>query len=397
MADVSQDNQDPSGTTASGPGVKLPGGNPIGISAIVLIVVIIVGGYFLLQSSDVDLTPQQDVETESTTLTGLHVAARIIGFLDQEAYLGGGKLLRGFNCSISIRDGCEEAHNEESILYGNVSLGFLRYAEATGEQTYRDRSQAVVDDLLNRCEEDLDSCLANFTAFYEYYTDTGEDKYLDAMERAAPLLLRDETYTLQDRLIGDFGTKLWMMYDVTDDEVYRDKLVGYANTGLLGIINNNTPVLYTTAAGYDVNRPGPAVARTLYIPAYRATGNESYLRAAQDFFSQAELHRHISDEEPYLNSSNALSAAEGLFELAELVPTASVAATYRQHARSIVEDLLQDRGDFEENIKYNGDGGFLSDHTNVDPNEKRTVTNGWLLEMVLKLPDANFTLTKVVQ
>ena len=386
---------DPNNLNVKGPEPPVEGGTRNAILVLVLIFILALGAlgggyyFFISQVSDNEKTIR---------ISGSELASRTISYLDK-SFSGDISFTNAtYECNAA---GCtfEDAGNpfggsQDAPLYGYVIQAYDDYANATGDDVYQQRADSIMAIALAACQETASVCVSHFTPLASYYERTKNPIYLTAMERAGGVLL-DETKTYRDLFNVEAGRKLEVLYDVTGESAYRELLVDLAQQSLGGANEQEHDIIYTTEEGFAVRQGDVQIVWTFYLPAYRVTGDDVYLEAAESFFDQGEVREHVSSESPLFPLSTSVKAIAALFDLSEVVERSKQAGYYR-FAVAVLEDLVDSRMDNPENPKFNSDGGTL-ERFNAPVNTKDSLFNGLLASQFLRVSRDQISIEIVVE
>ncbi len=364
----------------------------ISIASVIALILIAAGAFwFWLNYAPAQNAPETGDSLEHNTepitmvpepLTGnspiSDLADFVAGAMDAE-----GKFLLSYRCEAQ---NCEPVPSTEATAFGYSLLGLIAGADAGNDIELRRQADLAITRALRLCGQDANSCLSNFFALEEYYERTNASSYKQALEKAGQLLLTTNASRL-DAVVGALMfypyKKMESLYKITDDESYLELLTVAADTAL-----NNWPdriegtAIYETAAGQKVNYNHLLIASTLFIPAYRATNDEKYLRAAADLFKRSELEQHALGLRSERGVTLLLNSIEGLLDLSK-IETLSQADrdAFRSSAALIMKDLFGWQYDAADRAIGDGTGGLLtgvSDATEpAGVNYKNINLNGW--------------------
>lgn len=307
------------------------------------------------------------------TITGLEVALKTALFLDKTLQPDG-SMLGGYECEQSAPNKCSPIPLSADMPHtGQAIFGYFLLAEASGDPSYRAKADKSINFVLDRCETDVLMCEWNFFPLAKYYEITKEDKYLTrGMLPPAEKLLAIPDY---DAIIGNVGHKLASLYTATKDERYKKRLVEIADAELPKPIENPNLAFQ--------------VIWSIYLPAYKITGDSKYFLASKEFFDNYNIERRTSSEEfkDVASIVYLIKAADGLLSLAELSENKE---TYRVKAHAILQTVLNKLWDTPESLKFNGDYGFIEDTITPDKAPKSTLFNGWLIKLFVLMKDDKF-------
>ncbi len=307
----------------------------------------------------------------------------VAGAMDAE-----GKFLLSYRCEAQS---CVPVPATDTTAFGYSLMGVIAGAYAGNDSELRRQADLARARALRLCGQDANSCLANFFAVEEYYERTGASSYKQALEKSGELLLKTNAGRL-DAVMGALMfypfKKMESLYEITADEKYLNTLTASADTAL-----NNWPdkiegaVLYETAAGQKVNYNQLLTASTLFIPAYRATGDEKYLRAAADFFKQAELEEQALGLRHEGGMVLLLNSIEGLADLSKIDALGQTDRNaFKASAARIMKDLFGWQYDSSDRAIGDGTGGLLTGISNAtEPagvNYKNINLNGWFAHLL---------------
>lgn len=312
-------------------------------------------------------------------ITGLEVALKVSIFLDK-AFQSDGTMLSGFGCIPNDKYECKplELDPESSanvpvsqVHLGQAIYGYYVLAKATGNQSYRTKADRAMDFVLRECQTNVTMCAWNFFPLSRYYFDTKENKYLQGMLRPAQQFL----FLSDSALVGqNAGHKLASLYQATKDESYKKRLLELADAELSKMPRP------TNEFGQSVQ-----VIWSVFIPAYTVTNDKKYLTASEKFFDGFNIAENF-DQLKVIDT--VIRGADALLSLAEVSSNGQV---YRVQAHSVLQETMNRLWDNPQNLKANGDYGFIE----IQEGKyrfKKTLSNGWLVKLFVLMADEKFNL-----
>lgn len=333
-------------------------------------------GYFIFASLKGE-EPKAEVK-----LTGPALSQKIAGFLSASQNLDGSFQL-SYTCSESFTEKCRPQPLEGPLHGGQIILAFYDLAKKTEDKSYKEKADLGMKFVMERCPEEPLICQWHFFPLYVYYQDTEESKYLEGMLKVADELLAEKPFN--DFVDANTGVKLAILYEVTGDKKYLNRLEKVANSALnlsdTDLLEENGNRVIYEVDGTQVRARAISTVWSVLLPAYRATGKPKYLQSAKDFYDRAKLGAHADF---YARGGRGVSflimAIESLAELSEI----SKDQNYLEEARVISQTLIRRQLDSKEAPKFTGDYGFLL-LMGADPNQKQTLYSGWLVRLLLRI------------
>jgi len=322
-------------------------------------------------------------------LSGVEIAQRTAQFLDMSSKPNGMFVIR-YQCDPESREEkkCREAPIEEPPHTGQIILAYYELTKRTGDNTYKEKADKALEVSIKLCHElDKNYCEWNFFPLYRYYKDTGDKKYLDAMLAVSGRFL-DDKVPLKDAVGGNYGNKLAMLYEVTSERKYIDRLRHVADEVLnRGIESTDQKKPLYEDNGFIVKVGSFQAVWSVYLPAYSATKDEKYLIAAKDFYDKANLKVHLRELRRRLDIQNFAKIIDSLLILAEMENNQN--SRYRDDALALMRSVVLHLWDSEEEVKFDGDYGFLSNFKKGE-NTKATLMSGWVAQELLKFDEEKF-------
>lgn len=338
-------------------------------TTVVLVLILILLSLFISRSATQEKSQPKKTSAPSVpaTLTGLEVAEKIAIFL-KKAKRGDGSFYLRYRCSPTIQDICVVQMDEGPS--GQITIAFLELYKKTQDLEYKLLADSAIAYQLAACQRIVKECERAMTAFAAYYVDTKEARYRNAMMRVEKHVLSEKE--LGGNLANNDGGKLELLYKVTGEEKYRNRLVQIADRFLAGEFKGEGAQPFITAY--------------VYLPAYRVTNDSRYLAAAKDLITKANLPANLSEFE---QKENSYALVVGLDSLITLSQTDSA---FADDAKKVGEFLLRTLWDTPQNKKFNADYGFVHFFGKKEPNAKYTVNNGWLAFLYATMGEERFTL-----
>ena len=313
-----------------------------------------------------------------TSLT-LDTASRLAQFVDASLDETTKTYDLFFRCS-AIQKTCAtviDPSRPPHMGYATMSLDHV--GRAMNDDRLVNKAKKLIDQSVENCEKDARYCEWNFFPLHYYAKTTGDARYRASMLKVADTIMGDRP--MRELVGNNLPVKLWLLYDVTKDETYRERLTELADEQLAVYPRDrqNDDIVYSYEGG-DVRAYDIPIIWSLYLPAYKATGDAKYLKPTTDFFDATRLEDNVDKFWSISATGDLVKAIEALLDIAEADSARHDA--YRAKAQTIVDILLKERWDTPENVLVNGDNGLL-----VSPTEKATNIQGWLIHSVLELAD----------
>lgn len=323
--------------------------------------------------------------SQPETLTGLDVAKRTTLFLDKTIQ-NDGTFWLFYNCDKKLAQVCLKSQpKEETPHSGMIVLAYLELFQKTGDASLKQKADRAMEVFTRQCQANGDFCEWNFFPFFVYFNQTKEQKYKDALLKVSDRFLKDQP--LIKHLEGNHGPKQRILYQLTADKRYLDKLIAQTDALMAGVLDdheNNS--LYYQEGGLAFRKQSQQIIWANVIPAYRATQNPKYLQFAQDFFDRAQLIKHYDDIKKQGKAYPLMLSLDNLLSLIELgsSPEANIVL-----ARDLAQKIMAELWDSPKNRRYDGDYGWLKFFSETD-NVKSTLTSGWLARLFIKMADQSF-------
>ena len=224
--------------------------------------------------------------------------------------------------------------------------------------------------ILKNCQIDPNYCDRNFFALFAWYELTKEQQYRDAMLKMADRLMLTK---LLDTIVADnHGLKLEMLYKITGNHKYRERLLAIAE----GVLNK-VPISPQVT---------PKVIWNSLLPAYRISANDKYLQTARNYYDQTEVLDKLKKASKGQVLISDILAMENLLELASI----DSPSKHLDQAYEIAQYMVKSQWDNPQNKKFEGDYGWLK-NTGRDKNTELTLHTGWIIRLFLKMADQTFT------
>lgn len=266
---------------------------------------------------------------------------------------------------------------ESTTPHFGYSIMSLKRASST-IPSFGLKADAMMNLILDKCSTNTKYCEWNFFPLYEYYIETKDIRYYNAMVSIGDLLLAKESSP--DLFSTNTPVKWWRLYDVTKDERYKEALIATANK----IIDDNfkslaspSNELYRTE-NLVVYEDMIEVVWNTMVPAYRVSGDKKYLEFAQKFINEAEIENNVRNiwEQPGTPGAGTLvKGMETILWLSQQDPEHKDENTER--LTKISEQIISLYWDVPERVFINGDYGLL---TRV--NYKTTNIQAWLAVVI---------------
>jgi hypothetical protein len=311
--------------------------------------------------------------TRPPKITGLEVALKTASFLDKNFPLNG-DILGGYFCEKELPECKPVKLSTTQPHVGQAIFSYFMLAEASGIQSYRQTADRALDWVLDACETNVKMCEWNFFPLVQYYEKTGQDKYLKGMLRSAEGFL---TMTNEDIVKNNVGHKLASLYNATGDARFRNRLFEVADEEL------RTPPL----EGFIDTFIDIQVAWSIYVPLYRVSGQQQYLKAAEEVFDNFNVAENLDQFNSPELIPDAVKAGDVLLSLAELSKNGK---EYKKQAHDLVQEIMLRLWDTPENLKFNGDYGFGDSLADDSHTYKPALLNGWLIKLFVLMKDEKF-------
>lgn len=308
-----------------------------------------------------------------TTMSGLEIAKKTALFLDKSIAQEGVFYLT-YDCFKDKKDCYVSPTGGPS---GQAIVAYKELFRKTGNAQYRQKADSLVEAYLKLCQNN-NLCATNNTAFLDYFRETGDNKYKEAILKMAPTITNP--HSLNDSFINADGRKLKVLFEATGDQKYLDQAKILGSRFLNGEFNNDpsNPILYTEK-DFVVRKQDLRLIGYMYLPIYQITGDPKYLAAIQNFFNKANLTNHLDQYKPG-GELDLILTMDTLLALGD-----------KAQAEKIAQVFIKELWDNPNNIKFNGDFGFVQNFSNQN-NYKSTVNNGWLILLFLQMSDRTFNL-----
>lgn len=322
--------------------------------------------------------------TSREKLTGLQVAEKISQFLDKTIE-DDGLFQLFYRCDKKIAEGCIRAEPDKTPHSGMIVMAYWDLYQKTENLAYRQKADRAMSAILKKCQQDDNFCEWNFFPFFTYFQQTKDEKYKDALLQVADRFFTNQS--LDKHVHENHGIKLQILYQVTGDSKYRDKLVKMTDAILKGELDNlkKNNVIYQEG-GLTIRKWSQNFAWNNFIPAYKATNDDKYLKATQALFDQGQFAKHFDD---FVKADDYFSLLLALDNLLNLVDFTLTKDTYLSQAREIAQKSLDLLWDSPKRRLFNGDFAMLG-HFSKIPNQKSTLNNGWMARLFLKMEGQTF-------
>ena len=305
-------------------------------------------------------------------ITGLEVAIKTSSFLDK-TFQTDGSMISGFVCQMGTGICNPMVVNANRPDLSEVINGYYELAKASGDGSYRAKSDQIIDFVLNECRTNFHMCDWNISPIVGYYLDTKDKKYLDAIFSSAKKLL---VLSNQDLIDQNAGNGIALLYQATGDERYKKRLSEAADEELLNWPRSQEQFEYSIRVIWSI-----------FIPAYAGTKDQKYLAASEQFFDNFNLRENFD-----LNRLSLESIIKGTDALMNLSEMSDHGAVYKTQAHAVLQEALNQSWDSPENLKLNGDYGFGYATTKYNNYVKKFLYNGWLIKLFAMMADEKFNL-----
>jgi len=310
--------------------------------------------------------------------TARQVAVDMVGFVDKALNEKSGIFHLFFSCNENQKN-CVPFSPDSTPHMGYAIISLKKVGEIIGNDGYTKKADAILHTAIERCEtEDTIYCEWNFFPLYEYYLATGDTVYKNSMTKLGEVLLEESTFK---KMVEDnVPVKWWRLYEITNDEAYKIRLIALADEVLNKPIEDLTATtdLYT-ANGFKVDDMTIKTIWAVVIPAYKVSQDERYLSYAKDFFSQASVEHAVPEILAHQGGmGTAVKALESMIWISDLDP--SISLDYRTKATKLAESVINESWDSPKRPIINGDYGLLSGSM-----IKATNIQGWFIVSLLSL------------
>lgn len=368
------------------------------VAALVLVALVIAGVWLYMRPHEVEFT-------------GLEVAALSAEFLESTQKDGGVFYdMECFNASKVILD----CRRDECRVAG-IKNGYCDYAltpspahtssawyllansglyEATGNQTYYNRTLRALSAIAGECRTEID-CPGNYSSF-----DRGKCGFMLVQTAKAYEATGELSFKYVTEQIG--GCDLYMpwtqvpMLSAIESRQYALLYSSAGNDTFLMMAEGklyysdfylNQSFLLYSVDGLDVTDASGWV-QLARLELYKATGNESHLNGVEDFYRKARLSDHLGDTDSV--ASILLSNIESLIILYDLTGDQS----YADEAYALAQHFVTYYWDNSYHPVFEGDNGFLTlpTYSNTESQIKTVTDNShaaYLFSQPL-LKDKNF-------
>ena len=310
-------------------------------------------------------------------ITGLEVALKTASFLDKTFKLDG-SFVSGFSCTKSSGECVSVPLSVEQPHIGQAVYGYYILAEASGNQSFREKADLAMTYILDNCEKDIRFCEWNFFPLAQYYFDTHDEKYLQQgmLPPAEKLLTLSSTTIIE----ANVGHKLASLYQATGDVRYKDRLIAVAEDELKNWPGDEDKFLHSIQISWSI-----------FLPSYNITKDPKYLNAVEVFFGSFNTSENLHK---FGAADSAVRAVDALLSLSLISENG---AMYKTQAHTVLQDLLYNIWDTPQNIKVNGDYGFLNNFRETDKAVKSVLFNGWLIKLFVLMKDEVFLVGPVIK
>lgn len=322
-------------------------------------------------------------------LTGLEIAKRLILYVDTTIKPEGG-FIPSLECHKDISSNCipsesfalGHASSATAPHYGNIIVAYNDYAKKTNDEHYKQIADSQMEWIMKSCDNDANFCLWNFSPLTFYWNINHEEKYKNAMLKAADSLTMDQP--LGNYLALNPGSKLKALYMATNDSRYLNLLKNNTDKLISGELDSlvTNPVLYTED-GFALHVLTFKIASSEALSAYAVTKDKKYLDYAINAAKNSKIGEYIGKIPSDKEFGTLTGALDLMLSLESLDPSSK--DYYHKNSLSIAQYLVKKYEDTKENPKFNGDNAFIND------SKKDTLTNGSMIRQFLKLSDAQFS------
>ena len=308
----------------------------------------------------------------TSQITGLEVALKTSTFLDK-TISSDGLMVAGFLCQMGTGVCNPMPINLNQPNLSEMVYGYYELARVSGDESYLAKSDQVMDSILYKCRTSFQMCDWNISPIASYYLDTNDKRYLDATFSSAKKLL---SLSNKDLIDQNAGRSLALLYQATQDERYKKRLLGAADKELLSWPQDRDRFEYSMR-----------VVWAIFVPAYEVSNDPKYLLASEQFFDSFNLGENFD-----LDSMPLESILEGVDALLSLSEMSDRGEVYKTQAHVVLQEALNQSWDNPVNLKLNGDYGFGYLMAKDQSYVKRTLHNGWFIKLFAMMADETFNL-----
>jgi len=343
----------------------------LGIMIVFFIIVIAVTLFFTRsQTKPQTLTPSPS----PNTMTGLQIAEKTAQFLTKAQDADGRFALR-YQCFLDRKD-CLVSPTITPSSQIIVALNNL--SKQTSNNTYKQMADRATEAYLSECQQDAKTCGRNHAGFRDYFKETQDPKFKEALLKISPDLMAKRS--LFDRLASSDVNRLASLYEVTGDQKYLELIVEITDQLMAGGADSDprNTILYTDS-GFPVRLHDLMALDFTFLPAYRVTQDPKYLEYVKTYLTKAKLAQNIGSFKESNNLSELIYGMDAALQVGSA-----------DNFQAVAQTLINDLWDNPNNVKYNGDFGFLQYYGEEKGNAKATITNAWFITILLQLKDQTF-------
>ena len=343
----------------------------LGITIMIFITIIAVILFFTRsQTKPQTLTPSPS----PITMTGLQIAEKTAQFLTKAQDADGRFALR-YQCFLDRKD-CLVSPTITPSSQIIVALNNL--SKQTGSNLYKQAADKAIEAYLIECQQDAKTCGRNHAGFRDYFKETQDPKFKEALLKISPDLMAKRS--LFDRLASSDVNRLASLYEVTGDQKYLELIVEITDQLMAGGADSDprNTILYTDS-GFPVRLHDLMALDFTFLPAYRVTQDPKYLEYVKTYLTKAKLAQNIGSFKESNNLSELIYGMDAALQVGSA-----------DNFQAVAQTLINDLWDNPNNVKYNGDFGFLQYYGEEKGNAKATITNAWFITILLQLKDQTF-------
>lgn len=363
----------------------------MGVTVIVLLFSLIL----LLQNSGITKTKPTQITTSPTpvptTITGFQIAKQTALFLDT-TLKEDGDVEEVYECKVGENLCTKTDRFRDPTVKGYVAKAYYELFQVTGEKSYEKKAKRVANFILKACSKNKAECFRNTPPLYYLYNQTKDPRYRDAILKVA-----DDMYNYYPDMgyVIDWtnrGERLAILYELTGDKKYKDRLETIAQDLLAHGYNNPDPenTIFYQEGDLVIKTYSIQIIWDNYLQAYRVSKNPIYLQAAKDFFRKANIEAHFSDF--FMNTNlQDLNFISGLLVLRDAIDDPKEKEIFSNYAHRLAQRSYVIRSDTPQNQKFTGDYGFLH-FTDPANNIKVTIQSALRISQYLRMANETFNI-----
>ncbi len=323
-----------------------------------------------------------------SVLTGLGIAKQTALFLDKSLQEDG-SINEEYLC---VDNTCRHNPQETGSSIGYVAQAYYALFQKTGEEAYKEKALRIARLILQNCTQLERVCHQNIAGLYYLYKQTGENEYKEAILSIKERIYQYSFHT--EAIIGweTLGDELAILYELTEDPKYKNRLERIAQDFLANKYDLDTdenPVFYQEG-DLVIRTYSIQIAWDKYLQAFRVSKNPAYLQAAKGFFRKANIEGHFEDFKRNTNAQD-MNFISGLLDLKDALDDPKEKAKFGDLVHKLAQLAYSNLSDNPQNQKFNGDYGFLF-NTRKEGTRKLTIHSGWRISQYLRMADETFTI-----